>query len=85
MIPNWKMKILFSRTCNYVYTHFCYETMLENIIIDKKKYCLVIKVQFLLLYLYQNMCDVDMKKCSRSATFISMKYRGRKIRYTYNE
>lgn len=28
---------LFSSTCNYVYTHFCYETMLENIIIDKKK------------------------------------------------
>lgn len=51
MIPNWKMKILFSRTCNLC-THFCYETMLENIIIDKKKYCLVIKVQFLLLSKY---------------------------------
>lgn len=43
---------LFSSTCNYVYTHFCYETMLENIIIDKKKNCLVVKVQFLLLSKY---------------------------------
>lgn len=51
-MPNWKMKILFSSTCNYVYTHFCYETMLENIIIDKEKYCLVIKLQFLLLSKY---------------------------------
>lgn len=48
MILNWKMKILFFCICNYVYMYFCYEIMLENIIIDKKKNCLVIKVQFLL-------------------------------------